>query len=136
LVQAPVQSDKTKETMVELKKELADIITTRPATQDELFKVQSSLTLQMPGNWESMSAVAGSISSLVNYNLPDDYYNTYPQKIKSMTLTDISDVAKRTLQPQNLIWVIIGDRAKIEAGIRELGYGDVKLIDSDGNLVK
>ena len=30
----------------------------------------------------------------------------------------------------------MGDRAKIEAGIRELNLGPVKILDADGNEIK
>ncbi len=46
----------------------------------------------------------------------------------------MSGAAKTVVRPDNLIWVVVGDREQIEAGIRELGFGEIKLIDSDGNL--
>jgi zinc protease len=135
-VYAPVQEDKTKETMVEIKKELADITDKRPVTEDELIKTQNNLTLQLPGRWETINAVVGSIGDMVNYGLADDYYVTYPEKIKTLQLSNITDVAKRTLKPKNLIWVIVGDRKKIEAGIRELNFGEVKILDVNGNMIQ
>jgi zinc protease len=48
----------------------------------------------------------------------------------------ITDVAKRTLKPETLLWVIVGDRKKIEAGIRELNFGEVKILDVDGNMIQ
>jgi zinc protease len=131
-----VQQDKTKETMIEIKKELTDITDKRRATEDELKKIQNSLTLQLPGRWETMNAVVGSIVDIVNYGLADDYYNTYPLKIKALQLESITDVAKRTLKPETLLWVIVGDRKKIEAGIRELNFGEVKILDVDGNMIQ
>lgn len=133
---APVQQDKTKETMVEIKKELTDICGNRPVTEDELKKTQNSLTLQLPGQWETMNAVVGSIVSMVNYGLADDYYATYPEKIRNLQLNNITDVARRTLKPDNLVWVIVGDRKKIEDGIRGLNYGEVKNLDSNGNVIE
>ncbi|HTP12628.1 MAG TPA: pitrilysin family protein, partial [Bacteroidota bacterium] len=80
----PVQTDKTKESMVEMDKELRDILGKRPATDTELKKVQNSMTLELPGSWETMGAVSGSISNLVTYGLPDNYYETYPAKIRAL----------------------------------------------------
>jgi zinc protease len=40
------------------------------------------------------------------------------------------------VQPKSLIWVIVGDRSKIEPGLRELGFGDIHLIDTDGKVIK
>jgi zinc protease len=33
------------------------------------------------------------------------------------------------------VWVVVGDREKIEAGIRQLGIGPMYLIDADGNVL-
>jgi zinc protease len=136
LAYAPVQSDKTTETMVEIKKEITDIMASRPASENELLKVQNSLTLALPGSWETISAVGGSINTIVNYNLPDDYYGTYPQKIRALNTSSITDAAKSLLKPDKLVWVIIGDRKSIESKIRDLGFGNLYFIDADGNAVK
>jgi zinc protease len=133
---APVQSDKTKESMIEVKKEITEIMEKRPVNEDELLKVQNSLTLTLPGNWETMGAVNGTISNIINFGLAEDYYATYPVKVRALNTANILDVAKKVLVPENLVWVIVGDRVKIEAGIRELGYGEVKLIDSNGNIMQ
>ena len=131
-----VQTDKTKESMVELNKELRDILGARPATADELLKVQNNMTLELPGSWETNNAVMGSIAEMVRFNYSDDYFDTFVGNIKSLNLENITAAAKEVVHPDNLIWVVVGDRSKIEAGIRELGYGDVKLIDSNGNVMQ
>ena len=59
-------------------------------------------------------------------------------RVQGRTLTpeQISTAAERYLKPQNMVWVVVGDRAKIEAGIRELNIGEVQFLDADGNLVE
>ena len=131
-----VQTDKTKESMIELNKELRDIFGPRPATADELAKVQSSMTLELPGSWETNNAVIGSIAEMVRFDYSDDYFETYVKKIKSLNLDNIADAAKKVVHPDKLVWVVVGDRSKIEASIRELRFGEVKLIDSDGNMIR
>ena len=131
-----VQTDKTKESMIELNKELRDILGPRPATADELAKVQSNMTLELPGSWETNNAVIGSIAEMVRFDYSDDYFETFVKKIKSLNLDNITNAAKKVVYPDNLVWVVVGDRSKIEAGIRELGYGEVKLIDSNGNVMQ
>ncbi|MGB2869878.1 MAG: insulinase family protein, partial [Bacteroidota bacterium] len=133
---APVQTDKTKESMVEMSKELQGILNTKPATADELAKVQSSMTLELPGSWETNNAVGGSIGDLVRYGLPDDYYATYPKTIRSLSLSDISGAAKEIVHPDALVWVVVGDRSKIEAGVKDLNYGELHFIDGDGNVIQ
>ena len=133
VVQAPVQTDKTKESMIEVAKELRDIVSARPATDAELSKVQNNRTLRLPGSWETLNAVGGSIGNIVRFGFPDDYYQTYAERVRSVQLGDISTAATNVIRPDNIIWVVVGDRAKIEAGVRELGFGEIRLIDSDGN---
>ncbi len=136
IVYAPVQTDKTKESMVEISKELTEVIGTRPPTAEEFTKTQKNSVLKLPGLWETIGSVGGSISEIVRFGYPDNYYQTYPEKIRSLKLNEIISAAKTVVQPDNLIWIVVGDREKIEAGIRELGYSDIRLIDADGNTVE
>jgi len=129
---APVQTDKTKESMVEVNNELRGILGPKPVTQDELSKAQANLTLTLPGNWETMDAVQGSLEQMVTYGLDDRYFDTYAQRVRALTIPDANGAAQETIRPDHLVWVVVGDRAKIEAGIRELNYGDIRFLDADG----
>jgi zinc protease len=133
---APVQTDKTKESIAELGKELRDVLGKRPVTDEETSKAISNQTLELPGSWETINAVGGSIGDIVRYGLPDNYYQTYPQKLRELKTGQISGAAKKLIEPEHLVWVIVGDRSKIESGIRELNLGEIQLIDSEGNLVQ
>jgi zinc protease len=131
-VNAPVQTDRTKEALVEIDKELRGILGAKPPTAEELAKVQANETLSLPGSRETMTEVANSIETLVEYGLPDDYYDTYAGRVRALQVSDTEAIAKRVVRPDNLVWVVVGDRAKIEAGIRELHLGELKFLDADG----
>jgi zinc protease len=132
---APVQGDKTSEAVQEIAKEMSDIAGARPVTPEELANAQNSETLELPGSWETMQGVGASISNLVRFGLPDDYYATFPDKVRALTTGELATVAKKLILPENMVWIVVGDRAKIEAGLRQLGLGEVRLIDADGNLL-
>ncbi|HEV8381388.1 MAG TPA: pitrilysin family protein [Gemmatimonadales bacterium] len=129
---APVQTDKTKESMVEVDRELRGILGPKPVTQDELAKAQANLTLTLPGTWETMDAVQGSLEQLVTFGLDDHYFETYAQRIRALTIPDAAGAAQETIRPDHLVWVVVGDRSKIEAGIRELNFGEIRFLDADG----
>jgi len=74
VTQAPVQTDKTKESLVEINKELRDMFGARPISQDELNKDKDNRTLRLSGSRETMSEVGDAIENIVQYRLPDDYY--------------------------------------------------------------
>ena len=131
LAWAPVQTDKTKESMAEIDKELRGILADHPATGAELARVKASETLRLPGSRETIDRVMSSIGDLVEYGLPEDYYQTYAGKVRALTLADIETSARQVVHPDRLIWVVVGDRAKIEAGIRELGLGEVRLLNPE-----
>jgi zinc protease len=130
---APVQPDKTRESVQELLKEMRGIRGERPVTADELQAAQNGLTLSLPGQWETSGAVLGSLAEIVRFGFDDRYYDGYAAKVRGTSLADVG-AAATVIQPEKLVWVIAGDRAKIEAGLRELGLGEVRTIDADGNV--
>ena len=132
---APVQTDKTKESIVELEKELRGILGERPITADELKRAQASLTLTLPGSWETMGAVAGSIGDIVAFGLDDRYFDTYAERVRAQNASTVTAAAAKVVQPDHMVWVVVGDRARIESSIKELNLGEIHLVDADGNPV-
>jgi len=132
---APVQTDKTKESLVEVSKEFHEITGARPVSAGELEAAKSNETLELPGSLESISDVGSSVEDLVQYGLPDDYYTTFTKKVMALKPGDVDDAAKSVIHPDQMIWVVVGDRAKIESGLRDLKLGEVQVIDGDGKPV-
>lgn len=128
---APVQTDKTKESFLEMRRELSEVLKERPITAQDLALAQNNLTLSLPGQWETGASVAGSIADIAGYGLPDDYYNTYAQRIGALTPADMARAANIVIKPASLTWVVVGDRSKIEEGLRSTG-AVVKVVDADG----
>ncbi len=135
LVYAPVQTDKTKESIAELQTELTDILSSRPPTEDELKRVKKNAVLKLPGSWETSNEIAGAIAEMVRFGYPDDYYQTYSERVRSVNLEEVTKAAQTVLHPNSLVWIVVGDREKIESGLKELGIGEVHLIDLNGNVL-
>jgi hypothetical protein len=104
-------------------------------TKFVLKDAQNNDTLGLPGSFETVQQLAGAYSNILEYDLPDDYYNTFTQKVLELTPEGANAMAKRLVLPDHLIWVVVGDMSKVEAGIRELNLGEVHKIDADGNPV-
>ncbi|HUP01811.1 MAG TPA: pitrilysin family protein [Gemmatimonadota bacterium] len=132
---APVQTDKTVESMIEVAKELSGIRGAIPITGEELSKTQARQTLRLPGLWETSAAVASAIAEIVRFGLGWDYYETYAENVRALSLEEVAAIAESTVHPDDLVWVVVGDRAEIEPGIRELGWGPVQVIDAEGNVL-
>jgi len=71
----------------------------------------------------------------VQFGWPDNYYDTMAGKIRALKTSDLDAAAKQVIHPDNIVWVVVGDRAKIESGIRELNFGEIRFIDADGNPI-
>ncbi|MDZ7644472.1 MAG: pitrilysin family protein [Woeseiaceae bacterium] len=132
LTYAPVQTDKTMESMAEMRRELVEYLNDNPPTHAELEKVKDSNTLSLPGRWETAAAVLRDIGEIVTYDLPDDYWDTYAESVRGLSLDEVNEAADEVIKPDNLIWVVVGDRAAIEDQVRQLELGEITLLDTDG----
>jgi zinc protease len=133
---AGVQTDKTKESIQEFVKELTQINSTKPFASDEFTKEQTSVILSLPSDWQTNNGIMSFLYRSVAFNRGPDYPNNYSTILQNLKLADIQQSAAKVVKPQNLTWLIIGDRQKIEAGIRELNLGPVKILDADGKEIK
>ena len=133
---SPVQTDKTKEALAELVKEYSSIVGAKPITAQELTDDQNDTTLALPGTFETDQQLAGAYGTILQYRLPEDYYNTFTQKVMALTPDSANEIAKKYILPDHLVWVVVGDMSKVESGIRELNLGEVHKIDADGNPVQ
>ena len=134
--QSPVQTDKTKESLKELVREYADVAGARPITAAELSDAQANETLALPGSFETAGQLSGAYSTILQYKLPEDYYNKYTGTVTAMTPAQANALAARMIMPGKLVWVVVGDMSKVEAGIRDMQLGEVRKIDVDGNPVQ
>ena len=133
---APVQTDKTKESLSEMVKEYHDIIGARPIDEKELGREQANATLGLPGSFETVQQLSGAYSQIIQYGLPEDYFNTFTQNVLALNPDSANVIAKKLIQPDHVVWVVVGDMSKVEAGIRELNLGEIHKIDADGNAVQ
>ena len=134
VVFAPVQTDKTKESIQEVIKEVNSFVSDKQMTQAEFDKTKQNTVLGMSGMWETNAAVNGSVRDIVKYNLPDDYWQKYGGKVQGLTLKDVQATAKTIVQPGNLGWFLAGDAAKTLPGLKELGM-EVIQIDANGKVI-
>ena len=95
-----------------------------------------SLRPFITGTWETDDHVLGAVFDLVMFGLPDDYYQQYPLKIMNMTRAEVVQAAKILVKPDHVVWVIVGDRSKIEPSLRELDIADFHYMDADGNIIE
>ena len=135
LVVAPVQTDKTKESIVEVVKEIGDIAGNRPVSGEEFSSIMRNMTSRLPGRFETLASLENAAISMINYNLPNDYWSKYAGNMRSLTESQLATAANKFVRPGEVVWIVIGDLKKIEGGIRELNLGEVIRLDANGETV-
>lgn len=132
---SPVQTDKTADALRELAREYVDITGAQPVKAPELKQAQDNATLGLPGEFETVGQLSSAYSVILEYHLPEDYFNTFTAKALAATPAEINALAARVILPKQPVWIVVGDMSKIEAGVRALNLGEVRKIDADGNPV-
>ncbi len=130
-VTAPVQTDKTSESVAEVHKELTAFVGKAPVNVEEFNRVQDDRVLRLAGQWETIAAVQSSVAWQVGYGFPDDYFQGMAERLRALKRDDITAAAKDVIKPGQLVWIVVGDRSKIEAGLRALKLGEVKVIAAE-----
>jgi zinc protease len=126
---APVQSDKTLESMLEIFREVEEYTTISPITQEELDRNREGLLRSLPGRLETAGAVRSYILDLVSYNRPLDYFDTSQEQLRNMQVEEISAVAADQILPENTIWLIVGDLSEIEQPLRDSGIAEIRILE-------
>jgi zinc protease len=133
---ALVQTDKTADSMREMLKELRDLTGTRQPTEKEIRFAKDTLVRSLPGDNETSSQVASSYADILTYGLPDTYLNDFVGEVEALTPQQLLAAGTELVHPDGLTWIIVGDLATIETNVRALDLGEVKVLDTDGHVVR
>ncbi|PJK00208.1 peptidase M16 [Lysobacteraceae bacterium NML75-0749] len=135
LASAPVQIDKTAESLAEIRREFAEYASGKaPARQEEVTKVVNNELRSQPGAYETGRAVMSTINGIVRYGRPDNWVTLRNAEVEAFSVAD-ANTAAASFNPDNLVWVVVGDLGKIEAPVRALNLGEVTILDADGKPV-
>ena len=79
----------------------------------------------------TQDGLLSQLSTVALNELPDDYLETYRQKVRALTPQDLLEAARKYLDSANMQIVIVGDRAQIES--QAALFGEVTVFDNQGN---
>jgi len=126
-----VQTEVTKESVFETLKEFNEVRGSRPISAEELENSKQSVLRSFPANFERPGAIMGQVLQMVQFGLPDDYLQTVRSSVEAVTLEDVHRITQELVRPDQLKILVVGDRAQIEKGLRELDIPTV-ILDVDG----
>jgi zinc protease len=131
VVNAPVQTDKTKEAILEVVREINGVAGERPLVGEEYDSILRSQVARLPGRYETIDSLMSAGLDIVNTGRDPSYYSNYARNLAALEAPAMNAAASGVVKPGELTWVIVGDLDKIEAGIRELNLGQVRRITVD-----
>ncbi len=136
MVIAPVQTDKTRESMVEVAKEIRGIAGERPIAGEEFKSIMRNMTSRLAGRFETLGALESAAIRSINLKLPENHWSNYAANMRKLDEPALAAAAGKFIKPGEVIWFIVGDLRKIEAGVRELNFGTVTVLQADGTPAK
>ena len=120
-ISAPVQADRTADSVAELNRLVTEFLTTKGATQDERDRVVARSINELPGDFETSGAVLGAMMNIDMLGRPDNYYETLAPEYRSLTTAKLDQAARAALDPRGFIWIVTGDAAKLKPQLEKLG---------------
>ena len=132
VITAPVQADRTADSVVALREQTALFLGDSGVTEEELARITASNIASLPGQFETSGAVLGGIRQNVELGRPMDYYETLSERYRGQTRASLDSAIRGALDPENFVWVIVGDadvvgpqldKAGIDYEVRELNVG-------------
>lgn len=128
-ISASVDVENTSNALKEIHSEIIKI--KEGISKVELDFAKSSLTKKYPSNFETYQQITANIFTRVLHNLPDNYFETYIEKIQSVDLDDINKITNEIFYPDELTTVLVGDGKKLLSQLNKKEFGDVVVFEFD-----
>jgi len=118
---APVQTARTGDSIVAALGDIKAFLTTEGVTPDERARTIANNVRSLPGSFETGKALLGALMTIDTLGRPDDYYVKLPDRYRAFTIADLDKAARAAVHPDRLIWVIVGDAAKVRPQLGQTG---------------
>lgn len=116
-------STRTSQTVrsVELALEQMKRLRINSLSDDELSVAKSYLVGHQALEFETSEGIAGQVLNLMLYDLPLDYWNRLPERIEALGANDVWETARRYLDPDHSVIVLVGNAAEFSKDLKPFG---------------
>jgi len=121
LVFAPVQADRTGDSIAAARAQLQQFLGPNGVTAAELERTINGSIRELPGSFETSQAVLGGLQQNDLFRRPDDYYSTVASRLRHLSAADLDAAARRALDPSKFVWVVVGDASRVRSQLEPLG---------------
>ena len=121
LITAPVQADRTGDSIKALLDNYRAFNTTAGVTAAERERTVNGNVRQLAGSFETSAQVLQALRTNALFKRPDTYWETVGPKYQSMTAAEMDRAAREVIDPAKFTWVVVGDAAKVRPQLEALG---------------
>ncbi len=121
IVTAPVQADRTGDSIRELAQDISAYLGAKGTTEEELKRVSANNIQQLPGRFETSDAVLAGMQANALFGRPDNYYELLADRYRGHTRASLDSAVRAAVAPKGFVWVVVGDAAKIRPQLDRLG---------------
>jgi zinc protease len=118
---APVQADKTGDSIRVFRQHLTDYFGAKGVTAEELSRTVNSNVRELPGEFETSGDVLGGMVSIINLGRPDNWYNKLGEKYSALTAPVLDATGRAKIDPAKLIYVVVGDAKLVRPQLDGIG---------------
>ncbi len=97
-----------------------------PVPAAELDDAKEGIVRALPGDFAIAAGIAGRLAEQAVYGLPEDWWERFPARVRAVTAADVQRVAKRLLDAERLVTVMVGDPAVVRPQLQGLPLGEVE----------
>lgn len=120
-ISAPVQADKTGDSIKAIQQQVRDFLTTKGVTEAELVREVNGSTRELAGRYETSGAVLTAMQQNDLRGRPDDFFDSIAQKYRAMTAAQLDAAARGSLDPNKFVFVVVGDAKTVRPQLDSIG---------------
>ena len=121
IINAPVQADRTGDSIRELISQINAFNSTNGVTEAEHTRTINGNIRQLPGSFETAGAVLGALRSNQLYRRPDNYWESVASRYRAMSAAEMDAAARAVIDPSRFVWVVVGDASVVRPQLEGLG---------------
>ncbi|RZJ42333.1 MAG: insulinase family protein, partial [Brevundimonas sp.] len=121
IVNAPVQANRTGESVAALIAQYDRFLETDGVTPQELERTINGNTRSLAGGFETSGQILGALRSNALYGRPDDYQSTLASRTRALTAAQMDAAARQVIHPDQFVWVVVGDASVVRPQLEALG---------------
>jgi predicted Zn-dependent peptidase len=121
VISAPVQADRTGDSLAELNAQVGDFLSTKGVTDEELTRTIARSINELPGRFEGSDDVLNAMMTMDLLGRPDDYYEKLAPEYRAQTQASLNEAARKVIDPKGFTWIVVGDAAKVRPQLEKLG---------------